>query len=79
MAKFYKFAKKYSNDQPQTSLKDIHDGITDEFLDVLNKCLQINSENRCTADELLKCKIFDEIRGSHEHLIQGEHIPVKID
>jgi len=79
MSKFYKFAKSYTEKQEARTLKDIHPGVESEFIEMIDMCLKLNPDDRMTAEQCLKHKMFDDIRGEHENMIEGDYIPVKID
>jgi serine/threonine protein kinase len=79
MHKFYKFAQDWADKQKPRTLEDVHPGIHREYIEILEECLTLDPKNRCTAEELLNNKLFDDIRGEHEKLIKGELITVKID
>lgn len=79
MHKFYKFAQEWASSQEAKPLEKIHEDDDQDVLKMLKQCLALNPEGRCTAEECLKNKAFDEIRGQYEHLIEGDQINVKID
>lgn len=79
MHKFYKFAQDWAKNQEPKPIEKIHDDDDQDILKMLKQCLALNPEGRCTAEECLKNKAFDEIRGQYEHLIVGDQINVKID
>lgn len=79
MSKFYKFAQSYTENREYASLTDIHPGVEKDFIELVDQCLRLNPDDRLTAEQCIKHKMFDDIRGEHENLIEGDYIPVKID